>query len=1047
MVGQVDTHTLETLLEVNFKKYDAAMARYANRTEAAARKAEKAIVGSHERMRRSANRAANEMKTALAGILSAQALSQGVRIMADFGQAMSTVAAITNATGSQFDALEAKARELGATTRFSATQAAEGMLFLARAGFDTDQVLASIEGTLQLAQAGALDLGRAADIASNILTGFRLEIDETQRVVDVLALAANSANTDVNQLGEAMKFVAPVAAGLGVSLEEATAAIAELSNNGLQASLAGTGLRRVLSELESPSSVTRKRLAEMGLTVQDVQPSVVGLTNAIDLLAKNGVTTADALEMFGDRGGPAFEVLAQGTPKVKAMTAALTDAGGTAERIAKVMDDNLNGAILGLISRFQELILALGEAGAQDALIAAIKGLTGLLEFAAENADILTLAIIALSAKALMPLIVTMGTSAVAAAQRLTAQFVVLQAMSSRTTTLLGVTRGAALGLTAAMGPVTLAVGAAAAAMVLIGRSSQDAGQSLREVSDLLADYEKVQESIKSDTDALKKANDALTMAIENQGEAAQATAALEVDALQKRIAKNKELSAVYRAQAVAQLADAEAAIKAQERRLERLAGGASMGSRGGDRSVASQVAIAQERAMSGEATQLDRNLLRMVAELEEVREQATSARAAIDALNGTVGEGTVLSNRPAFSLLAPDGGGGATGGASALTGGGEAEESPIVSRIEADTNAAKQLLKSLQDAYYETFETERELIERTLQERLDAIEASTATEAEKRQARLQAELIYDKQIGDLETARAERQAEQAETEKELLYSILDERDNLLGRLEEIYEREQEMRADKIAREIEDETLKQEALLALEEIYAEKRKSLKQADTKVTEQNYDAQINAAAGFFGSLADVARASGDKQSKTLKTLFAIEKGFRIAQAALAAPAAAAKAMAEVPYPFNFAAAASVYANVLAQVASLRSQSPGFADGVIGLKGPGTGTSDSINARLSAGESVITAAGTARNREVLTMANAGIDVAAALGSRNAGGSGATVNVYNNAPNTRASERRNSDGSIDVIINAIAAEIDAGGSVLNTALERRGVSPVRSY
>ena len=148
-------------------------------------------------------------------------LNSVIRTLANFEQQMSTVKAITGATEAQFRTLRLEAQRLGATTRFSASEAAEGMQFLARAGFDVNQVLASINDTLLLAQAGALDLGSAADIASNILTGFRLSAAEAGRVVDVLALASNSANTNVFQLGEAMKFVAPVAAGLGVSLEEA----------------------------------------------------------------------------------------------------------------------------------------------------------------------------------------------------------------------------------------------------------------------------------------------------------------------------------------------------------------------------------------------------------------------------------------------------------------------------------------------------------------------------------------------------------------------------------------------------------------------------------------------------------------------------------------------------------------------------------------------------------------------------------------------------------------------------------------------------------
>ena len=266
------------------------------------------------------------LRRALVSLGGVLVLTSAIRTLADFSQAMSTVKAVSKATDEQFKELRDTAKDLGATTRFTATQAAEGMLFLSRAGFDANEVLGSIEGTLQLAQAGALDLGRAADIASNILKGFRLEVSDTSRVVDVLALAANSTNTNVEQLGDAMKFVAPVAAGLGVSLEEATAAAGALSNAGLQASLAGTGLRRVLSELESPSVKTAKTLTALGVGTEEVRVSQVGLVAALERLKEAGVDTGLALEIFGDRGGPAFEVLSSSIPDVIRLTEELKKA-------------------------------------------------------------------------------------------------------------------------------------------------------------------------------------------------------------------------------------------------------------------------------------------------------------------------------------------------------------------------------------------------------------------------------------------------------------------------------------------------------------------------------------------------------------------------------------------------------------------------------------------------------------------------------------------------------------------------------------------------
>ena len=353
-----------------------------------ARRGAQQVRQSLDRTGRSADRLRGILAAALGGAAVVAGVSRTVRTLATFEQSMSTVRGITQATRMEFRDLREEAAQLGATTRFSATQAAEGMIFLSRAGFDTAEVLESVDDTLRLAQAGALDLGRAADIASNVLQGFRLETSEAGRVVDILALTANSANTNVEQLGDALKFVAPVAAGLGVSIEETSSAIAVLSNNGLQATLAGTGLRRVLSELESPSKMTESILRSLGVTANEVTVSQVGLTNAVQRLAEASITTGQALEIFGDRGGPAFEVLVSSIPDLIRFDELLNMAGGTAERVSVIMDDNLNGSLLRVSSAWEAVTLSFGNAGATDALEGSLDGLAFTLRSVAGNIEL-----------------------------------------------------------------------------------------------------------------------------------------------------------------------------------------------------------------------------------------------------------------------------------------------------------------------------------------------------------------------------------------------------------------------------------------------------------------------------------------------------------------------------------------------------------------------------------------------------------------------------------------------------------------------------------
>jgi len=305
---------------------------------------------------------------ALAPIATGAFLIVGIKTLANFGQSMSQVAAITGALGDEFEDLREQAILLGRDTRFSATEAADGMTFLARAGFDAVEVLEAIGPTLDLAVAGSLELARAADISSNVLKGFRLPVSEMGRVLDVMAVAANSANTNVSQLGDALKFVAPVAAGLGLSLEETTAAIGALSDAGLQASLGGTGLRKVLGELEAPSIKSQKIFRDLGLDYRDVGVSVSGLITTLGLLKQSGVDVGDALELFGQRGGPAFEVMVNAVPSITELREKLDGAAGAGERMADIMDDNLLGALRRVRSAFQTLVIRLGDSGATGAI-------------------------------------------------------------------------------------------------------------------------------------------------------------------------------------------------------------------------------------------------------------------------------------------------------------------------------------------------------------------------------------------------------------------------------------------------------------------------------------------------------------------------------------------------------------------------------------------------------------------------------------------------------------------------------------------------------
>jgi TP901 family phage tail tape measure protein len=296
-----------------------------------------------------------------------------IKTAGDFEAAMNRVAGITRATGVEFQQLENLAKELGATTQFSASQAADAMGFLAMAGFDTNQIMEALPGTLELAAAGSLDLARAADIASNVLTGYGLQAEEVGRVNDVLALASISANTNVEQLGNAFKFVAPVAAAMGVTIEESAAAIGIMSDAGIQGEMAGTALRNILAELAKESDT-------LGVSVYDTNGVMLPLADILAQLESRGFTTAESMGEFGMRAGPALQaLLSRGSGALRDLTTNLEGAGGTAARLAATNMEGFNGAVLNLRSAVEGLQIAIAQSGLLDFFQSLVERLTGVI--------------------------------------------------------------------------------------------------------------------------------------------------------------------------------------------------------------------------------------------------------------------------------------------------------------------------------------------------------------------------------------------------------------------------------------------------------------------------------------------------------------------------------------------------------------------------------------------------------------------------------------------------------------------------------------------
>ncbi|NUM72731.1 phage tail tape measure protein [candidate division KSB1 bacterium] len=301
-----------------------------------------------------------------------------VPLLADFESEMSSVAAVSGATGDVLERLRDTAKDLGATTEFSATQAASGLKLLSQAGYDAESAIATIPAVLNLATTEAMDLGVATDYVASIMAGFGLAAQDAGRATDVLVYASNAANTGVADLGEGMKYVAPIARALNISLEDTAAALGILSNAGLKGSQAGTALRGSLAALGNPSKTAADEIARLGLSISELNPQANSITDIIDSLAGAGMTAASAFKIFGTESAPAILALVANKDQLRELSGEMSDVAGTAQRVADIMRDNLRGSLQNLSSAIESVVISLGEAGLTAIIRGVIDGLTNL---------------------------------------------------------------------------------------------------------------------------------------------------------------------------------------------------------------------------------------------------------------------------------------------------------------------------------------------------------------------------------------------------------------------------------------------------------------------------------------------------------------------------------------------------------------------------------------------------------------------------------------------------------------------------------------------
>lgn len=434
----------------------------------------------------------------LAGIGLGAGLNQSIQGLVNFQNEMSALRAVAGATEDQMAALEDQARSLGATTAFGANQAAQAQKFLAQAGLDVNEVLGAAPSVLQLAQAGMLDLGQAADLATDIMAQMGLEVGDLNRINDVLVRTAGSATTNVTQLGDAFSYAGPIANDFGLSLEQTSAALGIISSSGLKASRAGTGLLGTLRQLGNVTDDGQEILEAYGISIEQVDVSSRGIIPVLQTLADANLTASERIKLFGSEAAGAAAALINGIDAYRDQTEALGDVEGAAADAAKTLTDNLGGSLKGLQSAVSEANLQLGDSGLNGALNAVIVTATGIIQSFngmtdewAEANDVSSELVTTVEAldSAITILAAAAGGRAV---QGLGAMAAAKVAANGAAFTLTGTLRALRTVMSTLFGPVGIAVGAAAILYEVhqaLSDTSEQAARTETDIDDLTKSF------------------------------------------------------------------------------------------------------------------------------------------------------------------------------------------------------------------------------------------------------------------------------------------------------------------------------------------------------------------------------------------------------------------------------------------------------------------------------------------------------------------------------------------------------------------------------
>ncbi|WP_370773127.1 phage tail tape measure protein [Ruminococcus callidus] len=401
-----------------------------------------------------------------------------VKTGADFDSAMSKVAAVSGATGSEMDALREKAHEMGSKTKFSASEAADAMNYMAMAGWKTNDMLSGIEGIMNLAAASGEDLASTSDIVTDALTAFGLSASDSGHFADILAAASSNANTNVSMMGETFKYAAPVLGSLGYSAEDSAIAIGLMANAGIKSSQAGTALRSAITNLAKPTDTVASAMEQYGISLTDSSGKMYSLRELMEQLRQKlgGLSEAEqaqvAASLFGKEAMSGMLAIINGSPAdfeklsnaIDTCSDTVDGYNGTTEKMAAVMQDNLAGQVTILKSQLEELAISFS-----DILMPTIRSIVSRIQELVDKLNQLdpqtkeTIAKIALVAAALGPMLVVLGKTissvgtVFSAVSKLPALFSAVQSGIGAITGALGVSLGPLLAIIAAVATLVAA--------------------------------------------------------------------------------------------------------------------------------------------------------------------------------------------------------------------------------------------------------------------------------------------------------------------------------------------------------------------------------------------------------------------------------------------------------------------------------------------------------------------------------------------------------------------------------------------------------------